>query len=102
MRGAGWTVLEAGEFEVLRRISGETFSESRRKAYYLMSIHEHLPPQSRRQLQAIGSGMEEGVRTSQAGQLGQVAFRLCNLVAQRPSNADGGLKKEVERELTGR
>jgi hypothetical protein len=23
------------------------FSESRRKAYYLMSIHEHLPPQAR-------------------------------------------------------
>ena len=25
------------------------FPESRRKAYYLMSIHEHLPPQGRRQ-----------------------------------------------------
>src|SRR5947209_2917268 len=26
------------------------FPESRRKAYYLMSIHEHLPPQVRREL----------------------------------------------------
>ena len=26
------------------------FPESRRKAYYLMSIHEHLPPQARKEL----------------------------------------------------
>ena len=30
------------------------FPESRRKAYYLMSIHEQLPPQVRRQLKEIG------------------------------------------------
>jgi hypothetical protein len=30
------------------------FPESRRKAYYLMSIHEHLPPQARQQLKEIG------------------------------------------------
>ncbi len=30
------------------------FPESRRKAYYLMSIHEHLPPQVKRELKAIG------------------------------------------------
>jgi len=30
------------------------FPESRRKAYYLMSIHEHLPPQVRKDLKGIG------------------------------------------------
>src|SRR6266849_9698223 len=30
------------------------FPESRRKAYYLMSIHEHLPPQARRELREVG------------------------------------------------
>src|SRR5271157_6090233 len=30
------------------------FPESRRKAYYLMSIHEHLPPQARKDLKEIG------------------------------------------------
>jgi hypothetical protein len=30
------------------------FPESRRKAYYLMSIHEQLPPQVRRELKEIG------------------------------------------------
>jgi hypothetical protein len=31
------------------------FPESRRKAYYLMSIHEHLPPQASMQLQEAGA-----------------------------------------------
>ena len=30
------------------------FPESRRKAYYLMSIHEHLPPQIRKELKEVG------------------------------------------------
>ena len=30
------------------------FPESRRKAYYLMSIHEHLPPQIRKELKQVG------------------------------------------------
>jgi hypothetical protein len=30
------------------------FPESRRKAYYLMSIHEHLPPQAKKELKEVG------------------------------------------------
>src|SRR5690349_19952630 len=30
------------------------FPESRRKAYYLMSIHEQLPPEARKQLKQVG------------------------------------------------
>src|SRR5438046_1895477 len=30
------------------------FPESRRKAYYLMSIHEYLPPQERKELKQVG------------------------------------------------
>jgi hypothetical protein len=38
------------------------FPESRRKAYYLMSIHEHLPPQARKDLKEVGwtKGLELG------------------------------------------
>ena len=36
------------------------FPESRRKAYYLMSIHEHLPPQVRKGLRSIGWNEREG------------------------------------------
>ena len=58
------------------------FPESRRKAYYLMSIHEHLPPEARKELKAVGwtKGLEldSGHRTSSRdrspnARLGQVA-----------------------------
>ena len=41
------------------------FPESRRKAYYLMSIHEHLPP--RGQEGPEGSGLDEGAGAGEAG-----------------------------------
>ena len=42
------------------------FPGSRRKAYYLMSIHEHLPPQARKQLKELGwaKGLELARRTA--------------------------------------
>ena len=62
------------------------FPESRRKAYYLMSIHEHLPPQARRDLK--DSGLDEGTGVGEAGAAGRAALRLCNLVAQSPRDAE--------------
>ena len=43
------------------------FPESRRKAYYLMSIHEHLPPQVRRDLKEVGWTKGRSWRKSRAG-----------------------------------
>jgi len=34
------------------------FPGSWRKAHYLMSIHEHLPPQARKQLEELGLGLQ--------------------------------------------
>lgn len=49
--GQYWRVENVKSFdEFLER----RFPESRRKAYYLMSIHEHLPPQARKDLKAVG------------------------------------------------
>jgi hypothetical protein len=49
--GQYWRVENVKSFdEFLER----RFPESRRKAYYLMSIHEHLPPQARRELKEVG------------------------------------------------
>ena len=49
--GQYWRVENLKSFdEFLTR----RFPESRRKAYYLMSIHEHLPPQARRELKEVG------------------------------------------------
>src|ERR1700725_5415 len=49
--GQYWRVENVKSFdEFLER----RFPESRRKAYYLMSIHEHLPPQARKDLKEVG------------------------------------------------
>ena len=49
--GQYWRMENLNSFdEFLER----RFPESRRKAYYLMSIHEHLPPQARKELKEIG------------------------------------------------
>ena len=84
--GQYWRVENVKSFdEFLER----RFPESRRKAYYLMSIHEHLPPQARKRTE--GSGMDQGVGVGQGGQEGPAALRLCNLVAQSPRNAQGAV-----------
>src|ERR1700758_236401 len=46
------------------------FPESRRKAYYLMSIHENLPPQVRRELKEVGwtKGLELAKLARKQGQ----------------------------------
>ncbi len=49
--GQYWQLEDLKSFdEFLER----RFPESRRKAYYLMSIHEHLPPQARKELTKVG------------------------------------------------
>ena len=86
--------VRAGQYWRLEKLKSfdefleRRFPESRRKAYYLMSIHEQLPPQEKR---AEGSGMDEGFRTCQTGAPGWAALRLCNLVAQSPRDAEGEL-----------
>jgi hypothetical protein len=54
------------------------FPESRRKAYYLMSIHEHLPPQVRKDLKKVG--WTKGLELAKVARA--ESLRLCNLVAQ--------------------
>ena len=65
------------------------FPESRRKAYYLMSIHEHLPPQVRKELKQVG--WDEGAGVGQAGAPAGSALRKCNLAAQSSTDAQSGV-----------
>lgn len=52
--------VRAGQYWQLEKLSSfdnfleRRFPESRRKAYYLMSIHEHLPPEIKRELKQVG------------------------------------------------
>jgi hypothetical protein len=76
------------------------FPESRRKAYYLMSIHEHLPPQVKRELKAIGwtKGRELAKLARRDGQ----HFESAPWVHKAREMPREEFRREVERELTGR
>src|SRR6184192_1459234 len=76
------------------------FPESRRKAYYLMSIHEHLPPQVRRELKQVGwtKGLELAKLARRDGQRFESAIWL-HRAREMPTE---DFKREVEKELTGK
>jgi hypothetical protein len=76
------------------------FPESRRKAYYLMSIHEQLPPQVRRELKQVGwtKGLELAKLARQQGQRFESATWL-HKARQMPK---AEFQREVEKELTGK
>jgi hypothetical protein len=76
------------------------FPASRRKAYYLMAIHEHLPPEARKGLKQIGwtKGVELTKLARRYGQHFDCATWMHK--AQEMSKED--FKWEVEKELTGK
>lgn len=76
------------------------FPESRRKAYYLMSIHEHLPPQAKRELREVGwtKGLELAKLARAEGQ----HFDCATWLHKARSLPKEQFKQEVEKELTGR
>jgi hypothetical protein len=76
------------------------FPESRRKAYYLMSIHEHLPPQARAELKQVGwtKGLELAKVARRDGQRFESAIWL-HRAREMPTDQ---FKREVEKELTGK
>jgi hypothetical protein len=76
------------------------FPESRRKAYYLMSIHEHLPPQVRKDLKHLGwtKGLELAKLARQQGQRFESATWL-HKARQMPK---AEFQREVEKELSGK
>ncbi len=95
--GQYWRVENVKSFdEFLER----RFPESRRKAYYLMSIHEHLPPQVRKDLKDIGwtKGRELAKLARAEGQ----HFDCAPWVHKARSMPREVFRRAVEKELTGR
>ncbi len=76
------------------------FPESRRKAYYLMSIHEHLPPQARKQLKEVG--WAKGIELAKLARRDRQHFDCATWLHKARRMPKQDFKKEVERELTGR
>src|ERR1700680_997013 len=95
--GQYWRVEKLKSFdEFLQR----RFPESRRKAYYLMSIHEHLPPQVRKELKQVGwtKGLELAKLARHQGQRFESATWL-HKARQMPK---AEVQREGEKELTGK
>jgi hypothetical protein len=95
--GQYWRVENVKSFdEFLER----RFPESRRKAYYLMSIHEHLPPQARRELKEVG--WSKGLELAKVARRDGQEFDCATWLHKAREMPKEQFKQEVERELTGR
>jgi hypothetical protein len=98
--------VRAGQYWRLEKLKSfdefleRRFPESRRKAYYLMSIHEHLPPQARKQLKEVGwtKALELTKLARRDGQHFDCATWL-HKAREMPKEE---FQQEVEKELTGR
>ena len=98
--------VRAGQYWRLEKLNSfdeflhKRFPESRRKAYYLMSIHEHLPRQIRKELKQVG--------WTKAAELVKVArsapqhFDCATWLHRAHELPKEQFKAEVERHLTGR
>lgn len=76
------------------------FPESRRKAYYLMSIHEHLPPQARKDLKEVG--WTKGLELAKLARRDQQQFDCATWLHKARELPKEEFKREVERELNGK
>jgi hypothetical protein len=97
--------VRAGQYWRLEKLASfddylaRRFPESRRKAYYLMSIHEQLPRHIRNELKQVG--------WSKAAELAKVArrdrehFESANWLHKAKTVPTQQFKEEVEKHLTG-
>ena len=94
--GQYWRLEELKSFDefLVRR-----FPESRRKAYYLMSIHENLPPQARRELKEIG--WTKGLDLAKVARRDRQQFNCATWLHKAKTLPKDQFRREVERELTG-
>ena len=94
--GQYWRVEQLASFD---DFLSRRFPESRRKAYYLMSIHEHLPPQARRELKEIG--WTKGVELAKLARRDGQDFDCATWLHKARELPKDQFKHEVEKELTG-
>jgi hypothetical protein len=76
------------------------FPESRRKAYYLMSIHENLPPQARKELKKVG--WAKGIELAKLARRDRQNFDCATWLHKARELSKEDFQQAVERELTGK
>src|SRR5258708_8610669 len=98
--------VRAGQYWRLEKLTSfdeflaRRFTESGRKAYYLMSIHEHLPPQARKELKEVG--WTKGLELVKVARRDGQELDCATWLHKARSLPKDQFKREVERELTGR
>lgn len=76
------------------------FLQSRRKAYYLMSIHENLPPKARKELQKVG--WAKGIELAKVARRDGRNFDCATWLHKASEMSKEDFQQAVERELTGK
>ena len=76
------------------------FPGSRRKAYYLMSIHEHIPPKARKELAKVG--WTKGLELAKLGRKDRQQFDCATWLHKARQLSKEDFQQAVERELTGK
>src|SRR5437773_1532887 len=96
--GQYWRVENLKSFdEFLER----RFQESSRKAYYRMSIHEHLPPEIKRELKQVG--WSKGLELAKlARSRDHQSFDCATWLHKAREMPKEEFRQEVEKELTGK
>ena len=98
--------VRAGQYWRLKDLSSfddfleRRFPQSRRKAYYLMSIHEHLPKPIRHDLKQLG--WSKAIELVKVARRDGQRFESATWLRKARSLPKEEFKAEVERELTGR
>ena len=98
--------VRAGQYWRLERLKSfdefleKRFPESRRKAYYLMSIHEHLPPKARKELREVG--WTKGLELAKVARRDGQEFDCATWLHKAREMPKDQFRREVEKELTGK
>jgi hypothetical protein len=98
--------VRAGQYWRLQNLTSfdefltKKFPDSRRKAYYLMSIHEHLPSQARKELKKVG--WAKGLELAKVARRDKQNFDCATWLHKARELSKEDFQQAVERELTGK
>jgi hypothetical protein len=95
--GQYWRLEDLKSFD---EFLGKKFPDSRRKAYYLMSIHEHLPSQARKELKKVG--WAKGLELAKVARRDKQNFDCATWLHKARELSKEDFQQAVERELTGK
>jgi hypothetical protein len=95
--GQYWRVENVKSFD---EFLDRRFPGSRRKAYYLMSIHENLPPEARKELKEVG--WTKGLELAKLAKKEKTQFNCAIWLHRARELPTDQFRLAIEKELTGK